>query len=136
MYRSILIPAMITCLASVASGCATVVRGTSESIQVGSIAEGAECVFTRQDKAIGKVVAPGSIRIERSNTTILVLCKKDGYADAREVFSPVASDFPVGGPSLLLFPLLAVGAVVDSATGANHKYQTSLVVKLEPLPAR
>jgi hypothetical protein len=72
----------IICGTIASSGCATVGRGTSQSIHVGSNPEGAECVFSREGQTLGKLITPGPITVRRSKAPINVVCTKNGHEDA------------------------------------------------------
>jgi hypothetical protein len=127
--------AMIVCWGLVVSGCATISRGTSQSIQVGSTPDGAECVFSREGQTIGKVLTPGSIKVDRSSQTIDIVCTKNGHDDARAVLHSIKKPEPAN-LALLVFglPGVAVGAI-DDVSGANNHYQSSLMIALDPQSA-
>src|SRR5262245_27423834 len=69
----------IACLGIASSGCATIGKGTSQSIHVGSTPEGAECAFTREGQSLGRVVTPGPITVRRGRAPINVVCTKNGH---------------------------------------------------------
>jgi hypothetical protein len=72
----------VICLTVAGTGCATVGKGTSQSIQIGSSPEGAECVFTREGETLGKLTTPGPITVKRDKRPINVVCVKDGHEEA------------------------------------------------------
>ena len=115
-------------------GCSTVSTGTSQAIYVGSMPDGADCVFTREGQTLGKVTTPGPITVKRNENAIAVLCTKEGYEEARAILNPVTRAGVVGGPGLIGMAINA-GGLIDSASGANIRYQTAVMLKLEPLSA-
>jgi hypothetical protein len=116
----------------VLSGCATASTGTSQSIKVGSTPDGAECVFTRDGQTLQKITTPGSITVKRDKRPITVVCAKDGYEESRAVMNSQTEFQTVGGPGII-GGIIAIGALVDMSSGANNRYQTALMVNLEPL---
>ena len=116
------------------SGCATAVRGTSQSIPVGSTPEGAECTFTRAGQMVGRVTTPGSIRVSRDQRAIDVVCTKEGHEEARAVMNSLKDGSPYIYTGVGIISLVsAIGSLTDHASGATNSYQTALMVKLEPL---
>jgi hypothetical protein len=126
----------IVCLAIVNAGCSTAIRGTSESLHIGSNPEPAECVLTRDGETLGKVTTPGQITVKRDRKPIDVHCTKDGYDDGREVMNSRADHYGYFyyGPSIVA-GVVAISALVDMASGANLHYHTAVMVKLESLSA-
>jgi hypothetical protein len=119
------------------SGCATAVRGTSQTIHVGSTPEGAECAFTREGATLGTTTTPGAITVKRDRKPINVVCTKPGHEEARAVLNSLTGSSAYS--PLLGVPVVgavaAVGSLTDMASGANNRYQTALMVKLEPMSA-
>lgn len=122
------------CLAIAIGGCSTVSTGTSQAIYVGSTPDGADCVFTREGETLGKVTTPGPITVKRSEKAIAVLCIKEGYEEARATLNSVTREGVVGGSGLIGMAINA-GGLIDSASGANSRYQTAVMLKLQPLSA-
>jgi hypothetical protein len=125
----------VICLALASSGCATAISGTSQTIQVGSTPEGAECVFTREGETLGKLTTPGPITVKRDKRIINVVCTKDGHEEARAALNSLTNTIrPVVGFGIIS-AVAGVATLVDMASGADTHYQTALMVKLEPLSA-
>jgi len=125
--------AVLLCLALVVTGCATASKGRSQTIHVGSKPEGAICAFTREGESLGTVNTPAAITVTRSKAPINVLCTKPGYDDARTVMNSLTLTGP-SGPGII-GGVMAIGTVIDMASGADTNYQTALMVSLEPLSA-
>ncbi len=132
----LLIIATLIGLGIAVSGCATVVRGTSQTIAIGSTPDGAACVFSRDGQTLATVTTPGSITVQRDRKPINVACTKEGYEEGRGVMNSRrdSSYYPV--PLPLVFGIVTLaGQLTDTATGANNHFETSLMMTLEPLSA-
>lgn len=113
------------------SGCASILSGTTETIAFDSNPQGATCQLARQGTVVASVVTPGSLQLDRSKYNVDVTCRKDGYQDATGQLESGTEGNVVG--NILLGGV--VGWAVDSASGADNKYPTSLTVTLNPLAA-
>jgi hypothetical protein len=123
---------MVCCwvgLAAVASGCASIVEGTDQSVTVQTSPSGASCELKRDGQVIGVVnPTPGTVTVDKSKDDISVICKKDGYQDASGAFS---SDFQGMTFGNILFGGL-IGVAVDASSGAMHEYPASVTVAMAP----
>jgi hypothetical protein len=119
-------------LTGLVTGCATITTGTSQSILVDSNPEGAICRFSRSDREVGVVnPTPGMLLINKSGEPLTLICIKDGFYPNSGVLK--ANMEPMGWGNILVGGL--VGIAVDSASGANSKYDASIKVdlrKIEP----
>jgi hypothetical protein len=116
-----------------AGGCATASRGTTQAIKIGSQPDGAACELSRDGKSLGSVTTPGSITVSRERQPITVVCTKAGHDDARAVLNSLTTEPLVVAGAGIIGGIIAAGALVDMASGANHHYQSAVMVKLEPL---
>jgi len=111
------------------TGCATLTKGTQQTITVATDPPGAACTMSRDAKAVAVVnPTPGSMPIEKGAGTISILCKKQGYQDAAGV---LASEFQAMTFGNIIFGGL-IGIVVDAASGAMHQYPAMVTITLEP----
>jgi hypothetical protein len=114
-------------LASVAvivtAGCATIMEGTSQSVQITTMPPGARCFVDREGARLGEVGStPGSIRLDKSKSDVAVTCSKAGYETATVAQSPnfqgtTFGNILIGG---------GVGAIADAASGANYQFRLRL----------
>jgi len=125
---------VLLCVAGAVSSCSTAVKGTSQTIQVGSTPEGAECVFVRDGQTIGKLTTPGPVTVTRDKKPINVVCTKSGHEEATAVLNSLTTSTGLYGPGII-GAVFAASALVDMASGADTRYQTALMVKLERLSA-
>jgi hypothetical protein len=122
------IVAVITALAMAASGCASIVKGSSETIAIRTTpANGAVCTLSN-GRGTWRVSAPGRVRVKRSADDMDVTCKSLGYTDAT---GTISSDFQTWTLGNLLIGGL-VGLVVDWSTGAINDYEHRFDVPMYP----
>ncbi|MFO1304056.1 MAG: hypothetical protein U1F54_10015 [Burkholderiales bacterium] len=116
-------------LALVVSGCATITKGTTQTVTVATDPAGATCKLTRDGQPLAVVnPTPGSIPIERGRGTIAVDCRRDGYLEASGAMS---SEFQAMTFGNILFGGL-IGVAVDAASGAMHEYPAMVTITLIP----
>lgn len=114
------------------AACSTVIEGRSQKISVDSYPTGAECAVKDNDIILARVHTPGIATIEKSKNDILVECSKDGYiTNAKRNRSDVAIT-SIGNMAMGQWSFL--GNMVDSASGASHKYDSRVFIGLNPLP--
>jgi hypothetical protein len=123
----------VTCcwlaVVAAASGCASIVEGTDQSVTVQTTPSGAICELKRDGAVIGVVnPTPGTVTVDKSKYDIAVNCKKDGYQDASGAFSSGFQGMTFGN---ILFGGL-IGVAVDAGSGAMHEYPASVTVAMVP----
>lgn len=127
--KSLILWACIVGLAMTAGGCASIVKGTTQEISVNSDPDGADCVLTREGQPLGTVKTPGQVKVSRDSRLIHVDCAKEGYANNREYMNARYETMSAG--NIILGGI--VGVAIDQATGASNRYDTYVLVRLEPL---
>jgi len=111
------------------SGCATITKGTQQTVTVATDPSGAICDMTRDGKPLAVVnPTPGSIPIEKARGSIAIVCKKPAYKDAA---GTLASEFQAMTFGNIILGGL-IGIAVDAASGAMHEYPTMVTITLEP----
>ncbi len=118
-------------LALMAAGCSSIIEGTSQTLSFDSNPSGAECTLNRNGMAIGSVRTPGGLTVKKTKHDINLVCHKDGYQDATaflksDVAGATAGNIILGG---------GIGWAIDSASGADNKYNEHTTVTLVPLAA-
>ena len=113
------------------TGCASVVKGTTDTIMVSAV--GCEeygiiyCQVTNEDGTV-RVRSPGAATMEKNNDPVTVECESaDGTARGVVVVDSTyeamnAGNIILGG---------GVGMIVDAATGAMWKYPESINVPMD-----
>lgn len=112
------------------SGCSTVIEGRSQQILVNSSPAGADCGLYRQGLRIATVQnAPGSALVEKTKHDIWIVCVKQGYQQATHYNKSGAAGATVG--NIILGG--GIGWIIDSASGADNKYDSPINVTLVPV---
>jgi len=117
------------CLLTLLSGCATILSGSHQSINVQTDPPGAHCEVVRDGKVIAAVDnTPGVINIEKTKNDMNVWCKKDGFAESH-------GNAQSGNDGMTLGNIVIGGLVgwgVDSALGSDNKYPEQVMINLQP----
>lgn len=117
-------------LASLTLGaCATVVSGTHQEVQVVTTPPGAECRVLSGTDEVARVVAPGTVRLERQELDLAVQCRLAGHRAAGAVIRADSQGMSAG--NLIVGGM--VGLAIDAASGANNRYEPLVSVVLPPL---
>ena len=133
MYRSI---GVVALAATVLSGCATVFEGLHQDVSVASSPTNATCDFVRQGESIGTIAStPGTLSVRKDKHDILIKCTKPGYAEADYLNHSGTSAAIAANVAADMLLTLGASSIVDSADGADNKYDSTVNVTLAPLPA-
>lgn len=114
------------------SGCATITKGTTQSIAVNTPgAPGASCVLTSSAVGTINVVTPATLTVDKSQESIMVRCQKACFQDGAGIITSntetmTAGNVLVGG---------VVGLGVDAVSGAMNKYNAQTDVMMVPDPS-
>jgi hypothetical protein len=109
-----------------AAGCSSIIEGTSQEIQVNTFPAGASCTFLRKGQPTATISpTPGSALVKKTKDKITIVCDKPGYsrvtlADQSGMAAAAAAD--------VLLPV--VGSALDSASGADNKYDSPVNLTL------
>jgi hypothetical protein len=111
------------------SGCATIVKGSSQTLTVDTRPPGATCKLLRDGETLAVVnPTPGAISIEKDKDVIHVTCSKEGYKICE---GDVGSEFQAMTFGNILFGGL-IGVVVDAGSGAMNAYPPIVTLTLIP----
>jgi len=119
------------------SGCVSVFEGTSQEISVVTNPTGAHCAFKRDDgKDMGSVEAtPAKLTVRKSKYDLTITCKKEGYQDAAYVNHSGTSAAIAANVAVDLLLTAGISSIVDSANGADNKYDSVVNITMIPLTA-
>lgn len=121
----------ITGVVLVAAGCATITKGTTQSVAVTTPGvPGATC--TLSSAGIGgtkTLTTPATITLDKSQDNIQVVCKKECYQDAVGIIAShteamAAGNIVAGG---------VIGLGVDAASGAMNRYNADNQFAMVPI---
>jgi hypothetical protein len=111
------------------SGCSSVIEGTSQEILVNTNPSGANCEFVREGNVIARVSqTPGGATIKKTKHDITLRCTKDGYQEATYLNHSGAAGATFG--NIILGG--GIGWAIDSASGADNKYDGVVNISLVP----
>lgn len=119
-------------LVALLPGCATILKGTQDTVALDTMPPGANCTVDRRGERVGEVpVTPGTVRVSKSRHDLNVTCAREGYQTAQTVANP-----RFNGATFFNILLGGIpGMVVDAASGANMTYPPEVRLGLAPNPA-
>jgi len=122
------IMAVTAALAVALSGCASIVKGSSETIAINTIPGVRAACTLSNGRGTWRVATPGRVRVKRSMDDMDVTCSSPGYTDAE---GTIPSDFQTWTLGNLLIGGL-VGLIVDWSTGAINDYDNRFEIPIYP----
>lgn len=130
MRTNFVVALVATLSASALCGCSSIIEGTSQEIIVNTNPAGANCALERQGNVIGRVTqTPGGVTIKKTKYDITVRCAMAGYQDATFLNHSGAAGATFGN----IVAGGGIGWAIDSASGADNKYDG--VINLSMVPA-
>ncbi len=118
-------------------GCSSMFNGTTQDIYVNTNPAQANCVLTREGHEIARLATtPGQVKVDKTKHDITITCDKEGYQTAT-FYDKSGWESGTGGAGIALDVLLTFGlsSAIDSATGADNKYDSPVSISLIPNPA-
>jgi len=110
-------------------GCSSIIEGTSQQLVVSTNPPGADCALVRQDVPIARInPTPGAATIEKTKYDITVSCEKEGFEKATYLNHSGADGATFG--NIILGG--GIGWAIDSASGADNKYDSPVNLTLVP----
>lgn len=111
----------------VLTGCASIVEGTSQTLTINTSPTGADCQMVREGRVIGRInPTPGSVVVEKTKHDISVECTKAGY----QKISFINESGSEGATWGNIVAGGGIGWAIDSASGADNKYQEIMNITL------
>jgi hypothetical protein len=111
------------------SGCATIVKGTTQSLSIKTPpVDGAKCTLTNSE-GTWFLTSPGSVVVHKTKNDLQVGCTKDGYQDVSAIVPAVFHGTTAGN---IIFGGLA-GIAIDAASGANYEYPPVYELPMTPV---
>ena len=125
----IMVPLAVLSAVATLNGCATLVKGSSQSVVVNTDPPGAICSLTRKGKEIAVVnPTPGTITVDKSKDAVAVSCNRAGYLESA---GTINSQFQAMTFGNILFGGL-VGVAIDAGSGAMNEYEPNITLTLIP----
>lgn len=134
MTNRFLSAATIAAVGIALSGCATVFEGTSQEITVVTNPPGADCEFYRADgKTVGHVAStPETVNIRKSKYDITIKCNKPGFQEGDYLNHSGTTATIAANVAADLILTAGLSSIVDSADGADNKYDSAVNITLMP----
>jgi uncharacterized protein YceK len=128
---------VVALAAGLVSGCATLLEGTSQEILISTNPAGATCTLEREGQTIATVAAtPSAALVQRRKHDITIRCKKEGFQEAIYINnSGLASGAVAGNVAADLLLTAGLSSIVDSASGADNQYESTVNITMIPLYA-
>ncbi len=118
---------LVLLTAALLSGCATIVEGTDQTINVQLSPDTATCQISQKSSIISTVGnVGGQVSVPKSRNYLLFLCSADGYQKQNLTIESSASGWGVLGCFLDL-------CITDYSTGALNKYPKSVNITLQKI---
>ncbi|MBK7422463.1 MAG: hypothetical protein IPJ48_04835 [Propionivibrio sp.] len=120
---------VIVVATTLASGCATVTKGTTQPVTLHTDPDGATCDVTRELKNVASLSAtPGQVIVDKAWGSIDVSCRKSGHQPTEvrvdsEVQGWTFGNILIGG---------IIGFALDAASGAMRQYPQFIMLTLVP----
>lgn len=126
--------AAIAVASVVLSGCATIFEGTRQDIHVVTNPPGATCIFERHGENIGSIAqTPSSLTVRKLKYDILIKCDKPGYQQAQYLNHSGTDAAIAGNVAADVVLTLGLSSIIDSANGADNKYDSAVNITLVPI---
>lgn len=115
------------CLLLSATGCASILEGSTQEIMINTTPQGAQCQIVRNGVAIASVMkTPEAALVERTKHDLIIKCWSD-KCDESEYFVKSGTSGGTFGNILLGG---GIGWAIDSAAGADNEYEEMVNVPL------
>ena len=123
---------VLSCAALVGlGGCASIIKGTSQTVGIDTSPQGAACTVTREGAQLAKIDStPGKLELSRSKNALVVSCVKPPEYPTPTVQTVESQFNGVTAGNILLGGI--VGIAIDASTGANNTYPEQVTVTLVP----
>lgn len=113
MKKFIIIP-----IASVLAGCATLMNGNFQTLNVKTNPPGATCKIGPYT-----ILSPGAVTVRRNDLLKEIVCEKEGFKPATVKLQDTESDWAYGNLIIGILPFL-----VDSVTSADNYFMPDSVM--------
>lgn len=113
------------------AGCATLTKGTEQAVSLDTPGVvGATCTLTSSAIASQTVQTPATVKLEKSQQNVSVVCRKECYNDAVSIIPSHTEEMAAG--NILVGGVVGLG--IDAASGAMNKYDDINKVSMTPIP--
>ena len=111
-------------------GCATITKGTTQSIAVNTPGvSNAQCTLTSAKIGTKVVSTPATIVLDKGSDNVSVMCKKECYQDATGIIASNTEAMAAG--NVIAGGIIGLG--VDAASGAMNRYSEDNQIAMVPI---
>lgn len=129
--RAVVIVALLAAGYCSASGCATLTKGTTQSIAVNTPGvPAAQCTLTSASIGTKVITTPASIVVDKGSDNIVVTCRKECYQDGIGIIQSSTETMAAG--NVLVGGVVGLG--VDAMSGAMNRYTSDNQFAMTPIP--
>ncbi|WP_085123858.1 hypothetical protein [Tistlia consotensis] len=114
--------------------CSAITQGTTQEIYVNTTPPDANCALQREGKVIARVEGtPSAALVAKTKHDIIITCEKDGYETAT-YYNKSGWESGSGAAGIALDVVFTAGlsSIIDSATGADNKYESPVNITMVP----
>ncbi len=124
----------VVAVAALMGGCSSITQGTTQEIFVNTTPAGANCTLSRNGVQLNGVSnTPGGVTVDKTKHDIIITCNKAGYQEATYYNnSGWESGSGAAGIALDVVLTLGVSSAIDSATGADNRYESPVNITMLP----
>ncbi|MFN3234318.1 MAG: hypothetical protein ACE365_02740 [Gammaproteobacteria bacterium] len=109
------------------SGCASIVSGTTENVDIRTMPEGAKCRLENPKGSWMSKKTPENVKIHTAYDDLQVTCTKPGYKKTTKQFKSQTKGIVFGN---VIFGGI-IGGGIDLADGAAFYYPKTMIVELD-----
>ena len=118
------------CALVMMTGCATIVKGTTQVVAIETPGvPGAQCELRSEGIGTQTVTTPATLELEKSQHSISVNCRKRCYQDGVGMIPSYTEGMAAG--NVIIGGVIGLG--VDAATGAMNKYADRTSILMIPV---
>jgi hypothetical protein len=109
------------------TACSSIVDGASQEIMINTNPAGADCSLNREGNVIARVnPTPAAATIKKTKQDIKIVCNKSGYQESTYLNHSGSAGATFG--NIVLGG--GIGWAIDSASGADNKYDSPVNITL------
>ena len=121
--------ALVVTALFLSTACSSIIEGTSQEVVINTNPAGANCALSRQGVDIARVnPTPGAATIKKTKYDMTITCEKEGYQASTYMNKSGSAGATWGN----IVAGGGIGWAIDSASGADNKYESPVNITLNP----
>jgi hypothetical protein len=124
---------MVTAVALLAAGCASMVNGPSSEVAIATQPAGAHCALSGEDGFVAEVTSPATLQLPHKAAPITVSCTAPGYRRTVNTLNTSGSGWLWANTAFMVVTggAAVLGLMVDEAVGASTSYRRDFNMDLD-----